>query len=271
MTNCDSENCQNIVYTGSLCVSCTQRKRRGYEKQEQDLSAMLECSVSHCVLPSNSRQTGSFCDPHYQLKYRGIDPESRILRPNDPKRTDKKCWVPDCPKRASIHSLCNYHEGRAKRGVLEVPDELGVKKNPPCQFEGCEKLQSSKGLCHGHYNQVRDGRELSPLRGWGEYIKGKGCAVDNCINPAVALGLCNKHITARKKYKLDIPEMSRLYAIKQCENTGCTNTKRLHIDHDHATGKVRGMLCSTCNTSLGMLGEDIERILGLAEYKKLHG
>ena len=28
----------------------------------------------------------------------------------------------------------------------------------------------------------------------------------------------------------------------------------LHVDHCHTTGKIRGLLCSSCNTSIGKLG-----------------
>ena len=39
-----------------------------------------------------------------------------------------------------------------------------------------------------------------------------------------------------------------------------------HIDHDHVTGKVRGILCRFCNTALGLAQEDAARLRALAEY-----
>src|SRR5882672_1412366 len=32
--------------------------------------------------------------------------------------------------------------------------------------------------------------------------------------------------------------------------------KSLYVDHNHTTNKVRGLLCSNCNTALGFLKED---------------
>lgn len=45
---------------------------------------------------------------------------------------------------------------------------------------------------------------------------------------------------------------------------------RAHFDHNHATGKPRQFLCGGCNTALGMLEENIERIAGLITYLCRH-
>lgn len=42
--------------------------------------------------------------------------------------------------------------------------------------------------------------------------------------------------------------------------------KPLHIDHCHRTGKVRGILCGSCNTALGYMQDDPERLRAAAQY-----
>jgi hypothetical protein len=39
----------------------------------------------------------------------------------------------------------------------------------------------------------------------------------------------------------------------------CRRKCRLVVDHDHKTGKVRGLLCTPCNTSLGRLENNMKR------------
>jgi len=40
----------------------------------------------------------------------------------------------------------------------------------------------------------------------------------------------------------------------------------LHIDHNHNTGKIRGLLCSKCNQALGLLNEDVSLLTDSLKY-----
>lgn len=51
------------------------------------------------------------------------------------------------------------------------------------------------------------------------------------------------------------------------ESKGRSKTK-LVVDHCHETNKVRGLLCSACNSALGLLGDDVSVLEAAVNYIK---
>jgi hypothetical protein len=57
----------------------------------------------------------------------------------------------------------------------------------------------------------------------------------------------------------------------RCANFTCRKhhlelRRGLAVDHDHKTGKVRGLLCDNCNNGLGKLGDNIESLKAMVIY-----
>lgn len=48
------------------------------------------------------------------------------------------------------------------------------------------------------------------------------------------------------------------------------STRRLAVDHCHKTGKVRGILCSHCNVTLGQMKENPQALRAAADYLEMH-
>lgn len=46
--------------------------------------------------------------------------------------------------------------------------------------------------------------------------------------------------------------------------------KKFHVDHSHATGKVRGLLCSQCNVGLGSFCDKPELLIEAADYLRIN-
>ena len=45
-----------------------------------------------------------------------------------------------------------------------------------------------------------------------------------------------------------------------CAICGATESKGLHVDHEHRTGLVRGLLCGRCNKGIGLFEENPARL-----------
>jgi len=74
----------------------------------------------------------------------------------------------------------------------------------------------------------------------------------------------------RKQYGIGLDEYERLAAEQNglCAICGCPaiGGKILAVDHDHANGSVRGLLCLNCNNGLGRFKDSAERLEAAARY-----
>ena len=90
-------------------------------------------------------------------------------------------------------------------------------------------------------------------------------------------------LEAKRQKRVENPEhyralrFKRIYGITNEEHAAmrlvqgdrcavCCRELPLVVDHDHATGKVRGLLCSPCNTAIGLLEEDRDRFASAVHY-----
>ena len=73
------------------------------------------------------------------------------------------------------------------------------------------------------------------------------------------------------RYGIDLEEFDRMLAEQGgvcaiCGGGLRHGRNRFDIDHDHVTGKVRGLLCSDCNRGIGFLRDNPDILKRAAEY-----
>jgi hypothetical protein len=81
----------------------------------------------------------------------------------------------------------------------------------------------------------------------------------------------------KRNYGITAEEYGRMLEAQGGRCAGCGRTDSgdrrnvsLAVDHDHKTGKVRGLLCSPCNRVLGKVDDSPDRLMALAAYLLQH-
>ena len=78
----------------------------------------------------------------------------------------------------------------------------------------------------------------------------------------------------RKIYGIDQAEYDAMFERQGGRCAICRRPpksgRRLHVDHDHDTGKVRGLLCMPCNVFIGWIAEDVIVLKRAIAYLRGH-
>ena len=75
-----------------------------------------------------------------------------------------------------------------------------------------------------------------------------------------------------KKYGLSGDQWNDMHRKQdgKCAICGKYVGKNLQVDHDHVSGKVRELLCRSCNTGIGHLKDSPRNALNAAKYLRKH-
>jgi hypothetical protein len=75
----------------------------------------------------------------------------------------------------------------------------------------------------------------------------------------------------KRNYGISLDQYERLREKQDGLCAICGNfEEKLNVDHEHVSGAIRGLLCSTCNVGLGMMSDDIERLYSAIDYLECH-
>lgn len=144
-----------------------------------------------------------------------------------------------------------------------------MSKKPNKICPKCSKVKNLNDFCNNRSS--RDGKccycsECKKSKDMPYYVKNKGKLELRRISRVYKL--------SEKEYYALLFSQNEVCAICKKPEVGKSNNgvevKKLSIDHNHTTGKVRGLLCHKCNVTVGFIKESPELAIALANYLILH-
>ena len=189
------------------------------------------------------------------------------------------CSSVDCPKASFSKGLCQKHYNEQ---WYRARKEMTAK---PCATSTCANSAYGSRMFCATCRTVSKGLISKAAAARQEFLDNRpSCSVAGCTLTIVAktsrsgrprMLLCPSHYDNFCRKSLSVDRFVEILSAELCESCGLGGP--LVMDHYHSCDRhtardamcdscVRGMICSGCNTALGLLGEDPGRIRALAAY-----
>lgn len=104
---------------------------------------------------------------------------------------------------------------------------------------------------------------------------GRHCNCKSCHNAQVResrqrLYGGSRHYHLKRRYGIGAAEVDAMIKSQGGLCPVCRQSPAVHVDHNHVTKKVRGILCEPCNGGLGQFKDDPQRIRRAIDYLQRH-
>lgn len=185
--------------------------------------------------------------------------ERRRLRAPRPETAADEKWCRECrevkaltefsPHRLTSDGRQSYCKACFAKRYRRLREESGKRSRPASIPEG--------------HKYCRSCDQVLPLAEWprrqistdGYHSKCKACA---------AVASRADHLA--RTYGMTVEDVESMFTKQGGLCAICRISPAVQVDHDHATGEVRGMLCFSCNAALGHLRDDPAVLRRAARY-----
>lgn len=201
-----------------------------------------------------------------------------------------------CGKPSVARGLCETHYSRWRHhGHTEQtrPATWGKNSNHPLRDAwSWTRKRGRVPEWDDFWTFVRDVGERPPKHALRKHDLSKPAGPDNCYwAPRVSASVGDDRRAAKAAYqkawraanpaRAKSNELRKMFGITladydamlEAQGGGCAicgkprdKHYRLAVDHDHASGKIRGLLCAHCNRGIGHFGDDPKLLRKAADY-----